>query len=710
MAPRAFPVRPGSPTQLGATWDGGGANFAVWSEHATAVELCLFDRDDPTAEVRRLPLPERTDHVWHGRVADVAPGALYGFRAHGPYAPREGHRFNPAKLLLDPYARAITGHVTWHDALGGDRAGHGGGGLEPDGRDSAPFTPRSVVVDDAFDWEDDCPPAIPWHRTVIYEAHVKGLTASHPDLPPGLRGTYAGLAASPVIDYLRGLGVTAVELLPVHHAVSERVLAGRGLTNYWGYNSIGYFAPDARFAAAGTRGEQVVEFKSMVRALHRAGLEVILDVVYNHTAEGGARGPTLAFRGLGNSAYYWLDLADPSAYVDWTGCGNTWHARHPRALQLVMDSLRYWVREMHVDGFRFDLAPTLARGLDGVDAFSPFFSALLQDPVLARVKLIAEPWDLGPDGYRVGRFPPGWSEWNGRYRDTVRRFWRGDAGQAADLAFRLTGSSDLYAAEGRLPSASVNFVTVHDGFTLADLVAYERKRNDANGEENRDGTDDNLAWNCGTEGPAADADVTACRERQMRNFLATLLLSQGVPMLSHGDEVARSQAGNNNAYCHDGPLTWLAWSPSPAQEAQREFTRRLIALRLTEPVFHRRTFTTTRDLAWVRPDGKEMTTADWHDPATRAFGLLLRGDRIEELNEDGAPRVGATFLVLVNAHPTAIAFTLPAPPGAARWASVLDTRDWTPPAGAPVHAGGDAYALADRSLVVLRLDAEGEWP
>jgi isoamylase len=545
---------------------------------------------------------------------------------------------------------------------------------------------------------------------VIYEAHVKGLTARHPDLPPGLRGTYAGLAAVPVIDYLRGLGVTAVELLPVHHAVSDRALAGRGLTNYWGYNSIGYFAPDARFAAAGTRGEQVAEFKSMVRALHRAGLEVLLDVVYNHTAEGDARGPTLAFRGLGNSAYYWLDLGDPSAYVDWTGCGNAWHARHPRALQLVMDSLRYWVREMHVDGFRFDLAPTLARGLEGVDAFSPFFSTLLQDPVLARVKLIAEPWDLGPDGYRVGRFPPGWSEWNGRYRDTVRRFWRGDAGQAADLAFRLTGSSDLYAAEGRLPSASVNFVTVHDGFTLADLVAYERKRNDANGEENRDGTDDNLAWNCGTEGPTAEAGVVACRERQMRNFLATLLLSQGVPMLSHGDEVARSQAGNNNAYCHDGPLTWMSWNPSPDQAAQREFARRLIALRLAEPVFHRRTFTTTRDLAWVRPDGKEMTTADWHDSATRAFGLLLRGDRIEEVDEDGAPRVGATFLVLVNAHPTETAFTLPAPPGAARWALVLDTRDWTPPAPAPVHAGGDAYALADRSLAVLRLDAEGEWP
>ena len=710
MARRPAAIRPGSPTPLGATWDSGGVNFAVWSEHATAVELCLFDPADPNRERRRLALPERTDHVWHGHVADVGPGDLYGFRAHGPYAPLQGHRFNPAKLLLDPYARAITGSVSWHDALRGDRSGHGGGSPEPDGRDSAPFTPRSVVVDGAFDWEGDHPPAVPWHRTVIYEAHVKGLTARHPHLPPTLQGTYAGLAAPAVIDHLRDLGVTAVELLPVHHAVSEHGLAARGLTNYWGYNSIGYFAPDARFAASGTRGEQVVEFKTMVRALHRAGLEVLLDVVYNHTAEGDARGPTLAFRGLGNSAYYWLDLGDPAAYVDWTGCGNTWHTRHPRALQLVMDSLRYWVREMHVDGFRFDLAPTLARGLDGVDAFSPFFSAVLQDPVLARVKLIAEPWDLGPDGYRVGRFPPGWSEWNGRYRDTVRRFWRGDAGQAADLGFRLTGSSDLYAVDGRLPSASVNFVTVHDGFTLADLVAYERKRNEANGEENRDGTDENLSWNCGTEGPTADAEISALRERQMRNFLATLLLSHGVPMLSHGDEVARSQAGNNNAYCHDGPLTWMTWSPSPAAAAQREFIRELIALRLAEPVFHRRTFPTTRDLAWIRPDGKELTTADWHDPATRALGLLLRGDRIDEVDEDGAPRAGATFLILVNAHAVETAFVLPAPPGAARWSVVLDTRGWAPPTPARVIAGGETCVLADRSLTMLRLDAEGEWP
>ncbi len=709
MAQRASRIRPGLPFPLGASWNGAGVNFAVWSEHATAVELCLFDAEDPARETRRVALTDRTDQVWHAHVADLAPGTLYGFRVHGPYAPRDGHRFNPAKLLLDPYARAITGHVTWHDALLGDRSGHGAGGVEPDRRDSAPFTPRSVVVDGTFDWESDRPPSTPWHRTVIYEAHVKGLTARHPDLPPALRGTYAGLAAPPVVDYLRGLGVTAIELLPVHHAVSERALVARGLTNYWGYNSIGFFAPDGRFSATGTRGEQVTEFKTMVRALHRAGIEVVLDVVYNHTAEGDARGPTLAFRGLDNCAYYWLDLADRAAYVDWTGCGNTWHARHPRALQLVMDSLRYWVREMHVDGFRFDLGPTLARGPHGVDPFSPFFGAIRQDPVLARVKLIAEPWDLGPDGYQVGRFPPGWAEWNGRYRDTVRRFWRGDAGQAADLGFRLTGSSDLYAADGRLPSASINFVTAHDGFTLADLVTYERKANAANGEDNRDGTDDNLSWNCGVEGPTGDAAIAALRERQMRNFLATLLLSQGVPMLSHGDEAARTQGGNNNGYCQDGTLTWMAWDASHPAGTQRDFTRRLIALRLAEPVFQRRTFTTPRGLAWVRPDGKEVTAADWHEPATRALGLLLRGDRIEEVDEEGQPIAGSTFLVLVNAHATALPFVLPAPPGAARWTPVLDTRSWEPPAP-PALPGGDTYSLAERSLAVLRLEAEGEWP
>jgi isoamylase len=707
MAPPAHRLRPGSPVPLGATWDGSGVTLAIWSEHATAMELCLFDAEDPGREKERIRLIERSDQVWHGRVAGLAPGALYGYRAHGPYTPRDGHRFNPAKLLLDPYARAITGDVTWHDALVG---GRGSADVEPDGRDSAPYTPRSVVVDGAFDWGDDRPPATPWHRTVIYEAHVKGLTARHPDLPPALRGTYAGLGAPPVVEYLRDLGVTAVELLPVHHAVPERALVARGLTNYWGYNTIGFFAPDARFAASGSRGEQVKEFKAMVRALHHAGIEVILDVVYNHTAEGGRRGPTLSFRGLGDGAYYWLDPADGAAYVDWSGCGNSWHTPHPRALQLVMDSLRYWVQEMRVDGFRFDLAPALARtGLGDVNLYAPFLGAIRQDPVLTGVKLIAEAWDAGPDGYLVGRFPAGWAEWNGRYRDTVRRFWRGDAGQAADLGFRLTGSSDLYAASGRQPSASVNFVTAHDGFTLADIVSYEHKRNAANGEDNRDGTDDNLTWNYGAEGPTADPAIVGLRERQMRNFLATLLLSQGVPMLAHGDEVARTQDGNNNVYCQDGPISWLSWESSPSAAAQLAFTRRLIAVRVAEPVFRRRTFSTARALTWLRPDGKEMTAADWNEPATRALGLLLRGDRIEEMDEAGEPIVGATFLVLLNAGAAAVPFIVPAPPGAARWTPVLDTRQWEPPAAPALPAGG-TFALAERSVAVLRLDVEGEWP
>ncbi|HKZ05851.1 MAG TPA: glycogen debranching protein GlgX [Methylomirabilota bacterium] len=708
MTRRPRAVTPGSPWPLGAVWDGGGVNFALWSGHASAVELCLFDADEPSRETKRLGLTERTDQVWHARVADIGPGTLYGYRVHGPYAPREGHRFNPAKLLLDPYARAVTGSLSWDDALRGDRPGSGG--LEPDGRDSAPFVPRSVVVDPAFDWEGDRPPATPWHRTVLYEAHVKGLTARHPELPPDLRGTYAGLASAPMVDYLRGLGVTAVELLPVHHAISERGVVARGLTNYWGYSSIAYFAPDARFAASGRGYEPVAEFKAMVRALHRAGIEVLLDVVYNHTAEGNGEGPTLAFRGIDNRAYYWLDATDPAVYLDWTGCGNTWHARHPRALQLMMDSLRYWVEDMHVDGFRFDLAPALARGRRGVNRHAPFFGAIQQDPVLARVKLIAEPWDLGPGGYQVGRFPAGWAEWNGRYRDTVRRFWRGDAGQAADLGFRLTGSSDVYAPEGRPPTASVNFVTVHDGFTLADLVSYQRKHNAANGEDNRDGADDNSAWNCGVEGPTTDAGIMALRERQMRNFLATLLLSHGVPMLSHGDEIARSQSGNNNAYCQDGPLTWLAWDVPAAAAAQRDFVRRLIALRLGEAVFQRRGFPTPREIAWLRPDGREMTDGDWHDPATRALGMLLRGDRLEVVDPEGERIAGATFLVLLNAGDRPAPFILPALPGGGRWAPLIDTQDWTPPATAPAQPGGEPYPLAEHALAVLRLDVEGEWP
>ncbi len=716
MAPPALRVRPGTPYPLGATPDGEGTNFALFSEHATAVELCLFDPAEPSREIARLAVEERTDQVWHVHVSGLRPGAFYGYRVHGPYAPAAGHRFNPAKLLLDPYARALAGSVAWDDALLGYRAGDPAGDTAPDGRDSAPFVPKSVVIDPAFDWQGDRRPGTPWHRTVIYEAHVKGMTARHPDVPAALRGTYAGLAAPPVLDHLRGLGVTAVELLPVHHAVPERALAARGLTNYWGYNSIGYFAPDARFASGGVRGGQVAEFKSMVRALHGAGLEVILDVVYNHTAEGSHRGPTLAFRGIDNHAYYRLDPAHPGRYMDYTGCGNTLNTVHPRTLQLVLDSLRYWVRDMHVDGFRFDLATALARRPHAFDRFSAFFAAIQADPVISQVKLIAEPWDPGEGGYQVGNFPPGWAEWNGRYRDTLRRFWRGDSGVMGELGSRLTGSRDLYDKDGRLPYASVNFVTVHDGFTLADLVAYEHKRNAANGEDNRDGTDANFSWNSGAEGPSDDPAIQARRERQARNFLASLLLSQGVPMLSHGDESGRSQEGNNNAYCHDGPLTWLAWPPPDA--ARLDFTRRLIALRLAEPVFHRRRFfqgqerpgAAGKDLVWLRPDGKEMADEDWNDPAARALGLRLAGDAIAEPDERGDPVSGATFMLLFNSQDAPVPFILPVPPDGGRWQLVLDTRDWSPPAASAPIAGGEAYALESRSLAVLRLEREGESP
>jgi glycogen operon protein len=716
MAPAAPRVLPGTPYPLGATPDGGGVNFALFSEHATAVELCLFDPAEPRREVARLPVEERTDQVWHVRVAGLLPGACYGYRVHGPYVPAAGHRFNRAKLLLDPYARAIAGSVAWNGAVLGYRPGDPAGDTVPDGRDSAPFVPKCVVIDPAFDWQGDRPPGSPWHRTVIYEAHVKGMSARHPDVPAALRGTFAGLVAPPVLDHLRELGVTAVELLPVHHSVPERALAARGLTNYWGYNTIGYFAPDGRFASGGVRGGQVAEFKAMVRALHAAGLEVILDVVYNHTAEGDHRGPTLSFRGIDNHAYYRLDPAQPARYVDYTGCGNTVNTMHPRTLQLVMDSLRYWVEDMHVDGFRFDLAPTLARRPHAFDRFSSFFAAIQADPVLARVKLIAEPWDPQEGGYQVGNFPPGWAEWNGRYRDTLRRYWRGDSRQMAELGARLTGSSDLYEAEGRLPYASVNFVTAHDGFTLADLVAYEQKRNAANGEDNRDGTDGNFSWNGGAEGPTDDPAVQALRERQARNFLASLLLSQGVPMLSHGDESGRSQEGNNNAYCQDGPLTWLAW---PAPDAARlAFTRRLIALRRAEPVFHRRRFyqgrerpgAVAKDLVWLRPDGKEMVAEDWNEGAARAVGLRLGGDAITEPDERGQPVAGATFLVLLSSHDAPVPFILPATPDAGRWRLVLDTRDWSPPALPSPIAGGESYALDGRSLAVLRLEREGESP
>src|SRR5215468_10398747 len=551
--------RPGRPYPLGATWDGSGVNFALFSEHATAVELCLFDAVDPARETRRIAVTERSDQIWHVYLPEARPGLLYGYRVHGPYAPADGHRFNAAKVLLDPYAIAIAGSVTWNGALFGYRPGEAEESAVPDERDSAAYIPKCVVAETAFSWGDDKLLRTPWHKTVIYEVHVEGFTARHPQVPPELRGTYAGLVSPPALEHLKRLGVTAVELLPVHHSVTEQHLVERGFTNYWGYNSIGYFAPDSRFASTGVQGEQVAEFKSMVKRLHQAGIEVILDVVYNHTAEGNHGGPTLCFRGIDNAAYYRLEADDRRRYRDYTGCGNTLNLTHPRVLQLLMDSLRYWVVDMHVDGFRFDLVSALARELHEVDRLGAFFDLLRQDPVLNQVKLIAEPWDLGAGGYQVGNFPAGWAEWNDKYRDTIRAYWKGDGGLIGEFARRITGSSDLYGRSGRRPYASVNYVAAHDGFTLTDLVSYNEKHNEANLEDNRDGHNHNLSWNCGVEGPTDDPAIRALRARQKRNLLGTLLLSQGVPMLLAGDELGRTQRGNNNAYCQDNEISWVDW-------------------------------------------------------------------------------------------------------------------------------------------------------
>jgi glycogen operon protein len=703
-------TRPGRPYPLGATWDGAGVNFALFSEHATAVALCFFDDRDPGKETRQIRIEQRTDQVWHVYVPGIRPGTLYAYRVNGPYEPAQGHRFNPAKALLDPYAKAVAGSLEWHDAFF-DYQGDPAAVPTPDDRDSGPYLPKSVVVDPTFDWEGDRPPLTRWSRTVIYEVHVKGFTRLHPDVPPLLRGTYAGLASKAAVRHLTDLGVTAVELMPVHHSVTEKYQADRGFTNYWGYNSIGFFAPDSRFCSSGNRGQQVDEFKTMVKRLHRAGIEVILDVVYNHTAEGNHLGPTLCFRGIDNDAYYRLSPDDRRLYVDYTGTGNTLNMRHPRTIQLMMDSLRYWVLEMHVDGFRFDLAAALARELHDVDRLSAFFDVIHQDPVISQVKLIAEPWDLGQGGYQVGNFPVGWAEWNGKYRDTIRRYWKGDQGQVAELAYRLTGSSDLYETGGRRPYASVNFVTAHDGFTLADLVSYDHKHNEANGEDNRDGTDDNSSWNCGVEGPTDDPAIVALRERQMRNFLATLFLSQGIPMLLGGDELGRTQQGNNNAYCQDGELSWFHWPPSETGRRLMAYTRRLIALKQANPVFHRRMFfqgrriqgSAVKDLAWFGPDGHEMTDEEWQNSLSRGLGLRLAGDAIEEVDDMGEPIVGDTFLILLNAHHEPVSFVLPPHAGRVNWELVLDTRDWDGEAERPPLGTGERYTLQGRSLAVLRL-------
>jgi isoamylase len=691
------PPWPGRPVPLGATWDGEGTNFALWASGAEAVELCLFD--DAGAETR-VPLADQTYQVWHGYLPRVGPGQRYGFRVHGPHRPRDGLRHNPHKLLLDPYARAVDGGFVPDDAVSGDNA-----------LDSAPYVPRSVVVHEDFPWGNDRRPDTPWEDTVIYELHVRGFTKLHPGVPAELRGTYAGLAHPAVLDHLRGLGVTAVELLPVQQFVTEPAVSRRGLTNYWGYNTIGYFAPHAAYAA--TPGEQVREFKAMVRALHAAGIEVILDVVYNHTAEGDEHGPTLAFRGIDNPGYYRLLADDRRRYADYTGCGNTLDVRHPYVLQMLMDSLRYWVTEMHVDGFRFDLASALARSFHDVDKLSAFFDVIHQDPVVSRVKLIAEPWDVGEGGYQVGEFPPLWTEWNGKYRDTVRSFWAGERIGVRDLGYRLTGSSDLYADDGRLPFASINFVTCHDGFPLRDLATYGRKHNEANGEGNRDGESHNRSWNAGVEGETDDPEVNAVRGRQVRNMLTTLLLSTGVPMLLAGDELYRTQGGNNNAFCQDNEVSWVDWSEvdAPVPAGLRELTRRLVALRTASPVLRQRAFFAGRpvpggagrkDLAWLRADGAEMTDREWHSPDVRTLGMYLDGDGIRQRGPHGERLADESYLLVLHAGAEDTTFALPGLPWADGWEVVVDTTypDGVPPAGTDRPAAD--LPLTARSAVLLR--------
>src|SRR5215469_12350 len=670
-------IWPGAAYPLGATWDGSGTNFALFSEVADRVELCLFD--DGGAETR-LALTEVDGFVWHCYLPGVGPGQRYAYRVTGPYDPRRGHRCNPAKLLLDPYGKAVAGSVRWDDALLGYRRG------APDQRsdtDSAPFMPRNVVINPYFDWTGDRKLRTPYHETVIYEAHVRGLTMRHPHVPSDLRGTYSGLASPPVIDHLTRLGVTAIELMPVHQSVPERELVDRGLTNYWGYNTIGFFAPHNGYSSSAEPHGQVAEFKAMVKALHAAGIEVILDVVYNHTAESGAAGPTLSFRGIDNAAYYRLADNDPSVYLDYTGCGNSLNVRHPHALQLIMDSLRYWIIDMHVDGFRFDLAAALARELHEVDRLSAFFELVQQDPVVSQVKLIAEPWDVGAGGYQVGKFPPLWSEWNGKYRDTVRDYWRGQPATLPEFASRLSGSSDLYETSARRPVASVNFVTCHDGFTLADLVSYNTKHNEANGDQNADGTDDNRSWNCGVEGPTDDQAIRELRAKQVRNFLVTLFCSQGVPMMLAGDELGRTQLGNNNAYCQDNAVSWVDWEAAPEHEGLVDFVGALTALRRDHPVFRRRRFfsgqqtgpdgTALRDIIWLTPSGAEMTVADWRSGYARSLGVFLNGSAITEPGSRGEAITDTDFLLLFNANYESVAFTLPGPELAAGWQVVVDT-------------------------------------
>jgi isoamylase len=701
-------VWPGEPFPLGASWDGGGTNFSIFSQHAERVELCLFDDADVET---RVQVTQCTAHNWHCYIPDAGPGQRYGYRFHGPYAPAEGKRFNPAKLLIDPYAKAIDGTVDFSDdasVLPYVPTGEDDADLEIDDEDDAGAVPKAVVIDDAFFWEGDRPPRIPFADTVIYETHVRGFTKLHPGVREDLRGTFAGLASDAAVGYLQRLGVTAVELLPVHHICDEAFLYERGLRNYWGYSTIGYFAPHCEYAATGCRGEQVREFKGMVKALHRAGIEVILDVVYNHTAEGNHLGPMLSFKGVDNEAYYRLDPDNPRFYVDFTGTGNSLNPVDPSVLRLIMDSLRYWVIECHVDGFRFDLASALAREFFDVDRLSAFFDVIHQDPVLSQVKLIAEPWDVGPGGYQVGNFPVLWSEWNGQYRDTMRDYWRGYATDGA-FASRLSGSADLYESDGRDPMASINFITAHDGFTLADLVAYNDKHNEANLEDNRDGSDDNRSWNCGAEGPTDDGEILSLRRRQQRNFLTTLLLSQGTPMLLGGDELGRTQHGNNNAWCQDSEISWYDWSESPGQAELHEFTRRLIALRRRHPVFRRQEFLRGRqikgtgapDVWWFRADGRRMTNRDWQD-GEHVLGMFLNGREIPTPGPHGEDIADDSFILLFNAHSEDRTFTLPPARFGRRWWLELTTADPGVAEGSAQYQARGQVPVLSRSIVVLK--------
>ena len=704
---------PGRPYPLGATVYPKGVNFALFSEGATKVDVCLYDAEGNQTDT--ITLRERTALVWHGLVRDIKPGQLYAYRVDGPWAPEKGHRFNYNKLLVDPYAKAISGNVDWkapiyaYDVTSGDD-------LKFDDQDSAAGVPRSVVIDNHFDWGSDCLPDTPLADSVIYEVHVKGFSKRNPRIPENLRGTYAGLAHQSSIDYFKQLGVTAVELLPIHHFIDEGHLVDKGLTDYWGYNTLGYFAPMARYSSSGENGGQVNEFKQMVKCLHSAGIEVILDVVYNHTCEGNEKGPNLCWKGVCNTSYYRLMEGDARHYMDYTGTGNTLNVRNPEVLKMIMDSLRYWVIEMHVDGFRFDLASTLARELHDVSKLSSFFDTIHQDPILADIKLIAEPWDVGDGGYQVGNFPVLWAEWNGMYRDTVRRFWKGDAGILSDFASRLTGSSDLYQFDGRKPYASINFITAHDGFTLDDLVSYNEKHNEANGDDNNDGANDNDSWNMGAEGPTDDPIVNNLRERQTRNFLATLMLSQGVPMIAGGDEVARSQRGNNNCYCQDNELTWFDWDLDEPRRRLRDFTSKLIHLRLDHPNLHRRKFfqdrelrkkgesIIERDIAWFNTDGNEVPDEVWNAEWTRSIAVLLNGQTLQVTDDEGQPVIDQSFLIVVNAAQDGVEFTLPPSPRGAPWCQVIDTENIDDPfvkkaATEKVIAGGRSLMLfADEAL------------